>query len=738
MNLKTIVHFLLVAVLITGCDTPSDSFERGNRNDPLSPNFNGGAAAGLTVYADTSGAITVKWGESDDIVAKNVIEKSLGDSLNFTPVAELEPEVREFIDTTREVRKDTYYRISSYLELDGDVRKLYGRSQAELRFGEITQVNYELLDESNSLQLRWKTDVPFYTHFIISSENIISDEQEKTVKIPADGIDNSYTDPLTDIDFETRNYTITGIIEHNGTQQEVVADASLSFDTESYFQPGNVAIEILNEQDWEISWENNAFFASEVKVTRFNNEDDIIFNLPPGTTSFTDSLIADASRESYINRIRRYGVRFLTETGSSRPVEVSGQVEIDQPVIAVSNIPQNDPNSLTIYWAPFGDDKDLIKEYIIEKPHFIIPDRFTEVARVDGDAQRQYTDTNVNGSDSPTYRVRTVTSYPSKPASFTYSHDYELDYSFNTGMNYVTSMEVSSDKKYLAAVSFRSDPGNSILITDIDSEQPVSEITIPSQQISDIKISPDDSSIYFSVPTDGAIYKSDFPSGQNVEKIIDDARVNSANVFHFDVSSDESFLIGTGGQGFVKRWNIPSYDVEFISDVTTSPTFYLYKNIAISPNGTLIGGNNGSNYIMNAQNGSVLESLPWSSANMTDAQFSADGSYYASVSNFGSTNIYSTESWERTDRLSSARRIDFHPDDPIMIITGRNSVYTYDVETPGVVDIISDDNGNQPYTRFENSIIYIDDQRIGTVRGEEIIQIWKKKGAQRRWKNVLW
>lgn len=738
MNLKTIFSFLLVAVLITGCDTPSDSFERSNMNDPLSPIFSGGMAAGLTVYAVPSGDITVKWGESDDIVAKNVIEKSLGDSLNFEKLAELEPEVREFIDTTREVRKDTYYRISSYLELDGEVRKLYGRSQAKLTFGHIRQANYELLDESNRLQLRWKTDVPFYTHFIISSENIISDEQVKTVKIPADGIDNSYTDPLTDIDFETRNYTITGIIEHSGTQQEVVADKSLSFDTESYFQPVSVAIEILNEQDWEISWENNAFFASEVKVTRFSVEDDIIFNLPPGTTSFTDSLIADDSRDSYINRIRRYGVRFLTETGSSRQVEVFDQVEIDQPVIAVSNIPQNDPNSLTIYWAPFGNDKDLIKEYIIEKPHSIIPDRFTEVARVDGDAERQYTDTNVNGSDSPAYRVRTVTSYPSKPASFTYSHDYEMDYSFNTGMNYVTSMELSSNKKYLAAVSFRSDPGNSILITDIESKQQVSEISIPSQQISDIKISPDDSGIYFSVPSDGAIYKADFPTGENIEKIIDDARVNSTNVFHFDLSSDESFLIGTGGQGFVKRWDLNTFETDFVFATYNSPTFYLYKNIAISPDGTVIGGNNGSNYIMDAQNGLVLESLPWSSANMTDAQFSADGNYYAFVSNFGSTHIFSTKSWEKTDGLNDGHRADFHPEHSAMVLSGRNSVYTYDVETSGIVDIVSDDNGNRPYTRFENSIIFIDDDRIGTVRGGDSIQIWKKKGTQRRWKNVLW
>ncbi|NBC25336.1 MAG: hypothetical protein GVY08_00605 [Bacteroidetes bacterium] len=693
--------------------------------------------AGLTVYADTSGAITVKWGKLDETVAKNVLEKSLGDSLNFEKIAELEPDVRQYIDTTRDVRKDTYYRISSYLEMDEGVHKLYGSSQAKLEFGEISDTNYRFLDQDNRLELSWKTDVPLFTHFVISSENVITEEQEKSVKIQADGIDNRYVDPLLDIDFETRKYIITGIIEHSGTPQEEVADASISFSAVSNFQPENLEIEILNEQDWQISWENNAFFATEVEVTRTNTEGDIIFNLPPGTTSFVDSLIVDDSRDSYANRFRRYGIRFLTDTGSSLQVDDSDQVEIDQPVIAISNIKQNDPNSLTIYWAPFGNDKELIKEYIIEKSHVYNPDRFVEIARVKTDAPRQYTVTNVNEEEDPIYRVRTVTSYPSEPASFTYSHDYEMDYSFTTGMNYVTSMEVSSDKRYLAAVSFREELGNSILVTDIESEQPVSEITIPSQQISDIKISPDDSSIYFAVPTDEAIYKADFPSGNNIEKIIDNARVNLANVFHIDISPDELFLIGTGGQGFVKRWDLNSYDIDFIFADYNTPTFYLYKNIAISPDGSLIGGNNGSNYMMDSQNGTILEYVPSGSANTTDLQFSGGGNYFTFTSGFQSTSILSTESWEVTDWVEGGRRADFHPEDPVMVLAGRNSVFTYDLDTSAIGDIISDDNGSRAFARFENSIIHIDDDRIGTVGGGNSIQIWKKKGTQRRWKNVL-
>lgn len=723
---------VLLLFLFTACETPSESFERSNKNDPASPNFAGGTVTGLSAVADSSGSITLRWPSADNSVDKHVIEKSLGDSLSFSPIAELEPTETTFIDESRDIKMNTYYRLSSYMEVEGEGDVLYGRTDTKLEFGSISAVEYEFLEESNQLKLIWSTDVPFFTHFIISSDRVISDQQESTVRISAATNKHAFQDPLLDIDFDSRLYTITGIIEEAGIDN-IVIEKEFEFNAASFFKPSNFEINILNEQDWELTWKNNVFFATEVEITRSRYDDDTIFKLPPGSTSFTDTLILD-NRGGDVNRFRMYSIRILSESGSSQEVEGSDMVEIEQPIIAISNFPQNDPNSLTIYWSSFGNDKDLIKEYVIEKPHFVIPDRFVEVARVDGNAT-QYTDLDVSESESPTYRVRTVTSFPSNPVSYTYSHDYERVYWFATGMDYVTSLELSSSKRYLASASFTSGRGNSIFVVDIDSKQLVSKISIPSQQISDIKISADDSSIYFSVPTEGAIYKADFPAGENVEKIIDDARVNTENVFHLDISRDESFLIGTGGRGFVKRWNLDTYEAEFLFSEYKSPTFYLYKNTAISPDGTLIGGNNGSNYILNANDGSVLKNLAWTDENITDVQFSADGNYYA-FSEFTRTHVFSTTSWEKTERSIVGRRIDFHPEKPNMVLTGRNSVYTYDVKNKSIMDVISDDNGFQPYPRSQNAIIFIDDDRIGTVDGEETIRIWKKKGPQRRWKYI--
>jgi WD40 repeat protein len=722
MKEYSILLLPMIFWFISGCETPTGGFERTNNKDPLSPAFRAGTITGLQASADTSGVITVRWTESDEIATRNVLEKSLGDSLNFTTIAELSPDILQFSDTSFEVRKNTYYRLSSYIAVAGNDDILLRRSEAVLKFGEIVNLANEFLSEENSLRLAWSTDVPFFTHFIISSENVLSEQQENSIKIPAEGIKNSFVDPLLDIDFKTRKYTVKGIIEHDGVG-EAITEQKISFDVVSLFRPGYVDIDVLNEQDWKVSWEKPPFFATNIEVTRFSFEGDIVFNFPAETTSFIDSLIVDVSHGLETNQSRRYQLRFLTDTGASRGVTDDAAIEIRGAAFFRPGIDEIDPTSLNLKWFARGVDSNLIKEFIIERQHPFRPGRFEEIARVGGNTF-QYTDINVNQSENYTYRIRTVTTEPEK-ATFFYSHRFELDYSYNTGMNYVTRMEINSEKRYLTTVSFRSGINNSILIQDIESRQQVAVITIPSQQISDFKISPDEESIYFSVPTEGAIYKADYPNGSNIVKIIDDANLNSVGVFHVDVSSDGSFIIGTGGRGFVKRWNLNTYETEFIYNNPNTPTTYLYKNIAISSDGAFIGGNDGRTYIMNAQDGAILHLFPWASPNMTDIQFSANGRYYSFVEDFERTRIYSTENWEHIHVIDS-RRADFHPQNNIMVVLKYSGVFTYDLENFRIVDRISDERGVGPVPGMENAISFIDDNRIATVSGISTMQIWRR------------
>jgi hypothetical protein len=724
MKKYSILLLPIIFWFISGCETPTGGFERTNNNDPLSPAFRAGAVTGLQVSADTAGVITVRWAETDEIATKNVLEKSLGDSLNFTTIAELSPEILQFSDTSFEVRKNTYYRLSSYLEVAGMDDVLLGRSQALLKFGEIVNLGNEFLSEENSLRLTWRTDVPFYTHFIISSENVLSEQQENSVKINTEGIDNAFVDPLLDIDFETRKYTVTGIIEHDG-HEEAITEQQTSFDVVSFFRPEYVEIDVLNEQDWKVSWEEPPFFATGIEVTRLHFEGNIIYNFPAETISFIDSLLIDNSQDERVNQFRRFQVRFLTETGASHGITDEEAIEIVVAAFYMPGVDEIDPNSLNLQWVAFGNNNNLVKEFIIEKSMPNFPEVFREYARISGDTF-QYTDTNVNESEEFTYRIRTLTSR-SSTRTFSYTHRFELNHLINTGLTYVTSMEASSDKRYLTVVSHRSGMGNMILIEDMVTRRNVAKIGIPSQQISDFKISPDDRFIFFAVPTEGAIYRADFPTGNNMVKVIDDASLNSVGIYHIAVSRDGTFLIGTGGRGFVKWWNLYTYEAGFIFQEFNSPTFYLYKNIAISPDGAFIGGNNGTSYIMDAKSGTILRTLPWASPNMTDIQFSADGRYYSFVEDYARTHIYSTENWELIQVIDS-KRADFHPEESKMVISGPGSVFTYDLETLRTVDTINSIGISRwPFTTdLRNSITYIDDNRIATVNYSGTIEIWNK------------
>ena len=736
MRLFLQLLMILFVTVITACETPSDSFERVNTNDPASPVFAGGTVNGLTADVDSSGVITLRWPSANNSVDKHIIEKSLGDSTSFTPLAVLEPNKTGFVDESGNVQIDTYYRLSSFIEVENE-DVLYGNTTTKLEFGSISNMEFDFQEASNELKLTWRTGSPFYTHFIISSNYELSDEQRRTVKIPADGNKHSFLDPLVDIDYDIRSYTIKGVIEDDGIIDEG-AEEQVEFNVASFFKPSNVEISIINEQDWEITWESNAFFATELELIRPTSfQDDVVVNMPANERRYIDSAILDNTNSSSINTFRRYRVKFLTESGESNEVVVDDAIQIDRPVIAITNIPSNDSNSITIYGSGFGEDRDLIKEYIIEKPHPYIPERFIEIARAGSGKSFQFTDTDVSEAENPVYRVRTITSIPSKTMTYAYSHDYSLDYEFDTGLFQVTSLEISSDKRYLAATTFWEDRGNSVVIHDLENQQSIGEISIPNQEITDVKISRDDQTIYMAVPTDRAIYQADFPGGENVQKLIDDAFVNTTPVLNITLSPDNSIILGTGGRGFVKRWDLVTLNPEFIFSRFNTPTIYPYKNVAISPDGQSILANNGKALQLDASDGSILNTLPSVDDYVLDHQYSFDGRYMAFVSGFRYPHIFNTETLNRTVLFNKGHRADFHPTKNELVIASNTSVYTYDVETSTILDVISGSDGTRPYHETRDKLRFIDDDRVATVSDRSRIQVWKKSSTQRRWKQLI-
>ncbi len=728
----SVLLLLIIIGFVSACDSPTRSFNNSNVNDPLSPRFKPGTNTDLQVLADSTGIITISWPEQSEIATKLILEKSLGDALSYSPIAELSPETLVFRDSSLVVRQDTYYRLSSWAGLSERDEVLIESSQAKLDIGGLFNLELEFVEEENNIILSWQTTFPLFTHFVISSDNILNEQDENTVRIEAEGVHHSFTDPLLDIDFEIRSYTVTAVIEHDETEEEI-SEAGISFDVRDFFRPKGLRVNFLNETDWTVSWRNAPFFATNIEVIRQKNgKPDVIHLLPPETESLIDSLFI--RRPNQTNEFRTYLIRFLTDNLASEQVTVSRGLSVPRPVINLTGITEDDPASFKLSWDTPG--ANLVQEYIIEKSSPPNSQNFVEVGRVSWDVS-EFTDTTADPDQPQTYRVRSLTSFPSDAATFVYSNNYEIEYAFPSQMFDVTSMESSSDGRFLVYVSFigNSAYSNSIRIHDLNARQEFASINIPGHRISDFKLSPDEQYIYFNVGTEGAIYRADFPSGNNVEKIIDDANNGAARALRIDVSRDGSFIVAGGGAAFVKRWNLDTFELDFLYQYQGSnSTSFPSKNISISPDGSLIAYGGSPPFILDAQSGELLEVITGATtANMADYLFSEDGNYFAYVDILSTSlgMVHSTQDWQRTEIIRSAVRIDFHPEDPILLIAGNYRTYTYNVETSQIVDVISNETGGGFRPSYTSPPHYIDENRVALLRfTDKMIYIWKKAPSQ--------
>ena len=737
MKKYSVLLLLIILGFSSACDSPTRPFNNTNVNDPLSPSFKPGTNTDLQVLADSTGVITISWPEQSDIASKLILEKSLGDSLSFSPIAELSPETFVFLDSTLVVRQNTYYRLSSLADVSEGDEVLIESSQAKLDIGELFNLELEFVEEENTIRLSWQTSFPLFTHFLISSNKILSEHDEKTVRIEAEGINHNFTDPLLDIDFDTRSYTVTAVIEHDETEEEIL-EAGISFDVKTFFRPQGARIDVLNERDWKVMWRNPPFFATNVEIIRQKTgKPDVVHLLSPESDSFVDSLFIRQPDQS--NEIRRYLIRYLTDELATEQITISYVLTLQPPIIDLSGSIQDDPSSFKLSWETPGSSANLVKEYVIERPVSPNSQNFVEVGRVSGDV-KEFTDIITDPDQARTYRVRSLTSFPSDAATFVYSNNYDINYAFPSQMFDVTSMETTSDKRFLVYVSFIGSTGNSIRIHDLNGRNEFASISIPGHRISDFKLSPDEQHIYFIATTEGAIYRADFPSGDNVEMFFGDANNGSANVLRIDVSRDGSFIVGGGGAAFVKRWNLDTFELDFLYEYQgNNSTTYPSKNISISPDGSLIAYGGSPPFILDAQTGELLEIITGATTpNMADYLFSEDGNYFSYVDILSTSlgMVHSTQDWQRTETIRNANRIDFHPEDPILLIAGNIRAYTYNVETSQIIDVISNANGNGFSPYYSSPPHYIDENKVALFNySNKMLYIWEKASSQ-SWKFI--
>ncbi len=741
MKFNYFIGFILLAALVMGCDSPTEGFERLNKNDPMSMMFEGKGSYNMELTVDSDRIITISWDKTEDFVERVVLKKSLGDTLNFEVLGNLKPTETQFSDSTGVIDRLIYYQIETFYTRN-ETEILYGSSLIEFKVGEILNFTFQVDNEREEIDLNWTVEVPLFNHFVIESDNLFSLEGDKTVQITYESLETTYSYSPPDIKFDTRNYTLRGIIEVGHGRDDIVVEKTLSIDLAAYHRPENFNIEVLNEQDWLLTWEGEPFYSEGVKLSKSTMYSDRYwFEVPEGDESLIDSVLSAQNITLGSGRGRSYRISFYTGDTESNFRVTEQYLDISTPYLREPNKDLSSVNSITWNWGVYGEDADKIKEFVIDK---LIDGEFQEIDRVPG-VEWQYTDNVNNTSERPVYRVRSLTTGFSEATEYGFVNNFKLINTLDTQFDHVQSIEISSNEQYLAALSSdRFGPENILLeIWDLNSGQKIQTFQSDEGGISDFKISHDDQFLYYSIPEKEAIFRANFPQGNDVTKVIENSSHLGDPVMKIDVSSNGMFLLGTGGNYFTKRWNLDTFGLQYTIHHPNSYASDYNNHIGkakISGDDTKFAMIADLLYLKDVEDGKPIRTLS-SDTQLKNVQFSSNDTYISSTNSF--KRIFSVETGEYI-RAIKGGILEFHPEKDHVLAFAKyvmrspkfqNWVYLYDIQSGNYILSVSDEDFNRPASNI-SKIKFINSNRLAVADTPgKTIEIWKKTDSQ-QWKII--
>jgi len=439
---------------------------------------------------------------------------------------------------------------------------------------------------------------------------------------------------------------------------------------------------------------------------------------------------------------RRYRILFKNGGFESDTSFIDDWLELTQPELIETPAEGLSEQSITIAWEITGQDTDKIKEFIIERRY---DGSFEEVRRVSGD-KRKFTYDNLDITKQPMFRVKSLTSNYTPPKTYQYANDYSRVKTLNTNSNEFVTTQITSDKQYFSGLS---EDGITHEIWDLDSGEKVYDYGSEFGLISDFKISHDNQYIYYVIPEMASVFRADFPTGNNVTEVIEDAEFS--NVFSeldaypvrkIDLSSDGEYILGVGAN-YVKRWSLDSFDIDFTKSYDSVDFFYNQHVDISNDNETFVISASGAILLINTDDGSIIRKYD-SADYVMDIGFSPQNNFILAKSGDDSF-IYRPETGDTYKRYTGLSGIDFDPENENTLVMGEVKynypypgryfeIYFYDLEKEKQLGVLSDENFNQPGF-FASYISYIDSDRliIGFSGEGDGLEIWEKADSK-QWK----
>ncbi|MFY0696297.1 MAG: hypothetical protein JXR11_00435 [Balneola sp.] len=381
----------LLLILITGfvlsCSTGPE-FERDNLNDPESGQFSPDVG-NLALSIDSSKDVTLIWNDISDFEDGFIIQKSYENKESFFDLDTLPANSSRYIDSTKKLAVDTFYRVRSFSESSDSL----GSSKVEQLILDPLKSIRVPDAPGNKISISWENnDYGYVDAYMIQKR--VTGEQWNVVDTVASSVSNySYTE-LENIFFI--NIKITPLIL-DYKNELVNLNSGIDEQIELNY-PTNFNVVNTYEDEVKFSWTRNSIFKTNFKIEHYiNNELIEEFRILNDSVSLQTLIKPSNNQHTYV-------LSAFIENKTSKKISRSKSNTSTPPYNF--KIETADNNSIKLTWSYYIDSN--ARNIVVERS---INDKFSfEPYKYLPTSARQFVDDNLDEKNKYYYRLKTLSS----------------------------------------------------------------------------------------------------------------------------------------------------------------------------------------------------------------------------------------------------------------------------------------------------------------------------------------
>ncbi|MEQ9092026.1 MAG: fibronectin type III domain-containing protein [Balneola sp.] len=540
---------------VLGCSTGPD-FKRDNVSDPKSRNFEP-HLGNLIVSIDSAKNVHLNWNDLSDFEDGFIIQKSYAADALFFNLDTVRSNVRQYIDESKSLTTNTYYRIRSYSD-----------ASDSLGSTEIDKLIFQPLNKliapdvyGNTVLINLEKDSSSYLDFYKIEKRTNSNDWVTLDTLSSKNLQYEYTE-TENIYFNS--IRVSTLLLNYKNEFEVIATYQVP--NIGLNLPSNFKVDLKNEALAEFSWSDNSIFDDGFIILQKSKDSetyiplDTVFN-----ANRVELLISYSSSANYHFSIIPI---FNNTIGKNIGLLSKDIFSVPPKNFKLQHISES---SAEIYWRDGNINRPNYGHYNTFSFYLEVFENKLSYELVDTiEANRNsYKVTNLNPQNEYQFRMRTYSSYYSDPlniASF-----LSLKKNYETTFQDLESFEIDRDKKSFRVTRFKTPREIEIYTEDFTS---LKSYSIQNGEILEIESSKTKNLIslnhFFGSRDSSKIIVYDF--SLKAPKI-DSLLYNSDNNVHILRFESDQFLFISEYIHSERRGNILKWDIE----KETVDTLYNFK-----------------------------------------------------------------------------------------------------------------------------------------------------------------